>query len=87
MGRSCGDLVAILGVLEASWGSWALQCHVGFIFPEKSPGVLFFYSHRRPGGILKRIHYFPADPPDPPETQPAGPEPTLGSPRRGPGLR
>ena len=29
----------------------------------------------------------PPDPADPAETQPSGPEPTLGSPRRGPGLR
>ena len=28
------------------------------IFPEKWPGVLCFYSHRRPGGILQRIHRF-----------------------------
>ena len=55
MGRSWGDLGAILGVLGASWGSWSFQCNVGFIFRKKGPGVLFFHSHRRPGGILRRI--------------------------------
>ena len=56
VGRSWGDLGAILGVLGASWGSWSFQCNVGFIFPKKGPGVLFFHNHRRPLGILKRIH-------------------------------
>ena len=55
VGRSWGDLGAILGVLGTSSGGWSFQCNVGFIFPKKGPGVLFFHSHRRPGGILRRI--------------------------------
>ena len=37
-------------------------------FPGKSAEILVLSSIFGPPGTLQRIHYFPADPPDPPET-------------------
>ena len=73
-----GDLGSVGVPAPARTPLGPLGPKMGPHFPAKSVEILGLSSIFGPPGVLQRIHYFPADPPDPadpPETRP-GPCPT-----------